>query len=60
MIGSSDNLEDESVYDNDGIIIKLFAVSVIAFSRYERTHPNFVSQKPETNIFWTAISPPLG
>ena len=33
--------------------------SIVAFSRYERTHPNFVSQAPETEIFWIAIGPPL-
>ena len=32
---------------------------LIAFSRYERTHPNLVSQAREIEILWTANWPPL-
>ena len=33
--------------------------TLIAFSRYERTHPNLVSQAREIEILWTANWPPL-
>ena len=37
-------------------------VSLIAFSRNERTHPNFISQAPEIQIFCEdcKLVPPLG
>ena len=41
------------------IIIIIIIVIIIAFSRTSRTHPNFVSQAPETESFWTANWPLL-
>ena len=37
-------------------------ITLIAFSRNERTHPNFVSQAPEIQIFCEdcKLAPPLG
>ena len=36
-----------------------FILSIFAFSRNERTHPNLVSQAREIEICWTANWPPL-
>ena len=38
---------------------KIMIGEIVAFSRTSRTPPNFVSQAPEGENFWTANWPPL-
>ena len=41
---------------------RYYIYMIVAFSRNERTHPNFVSQAPEIQIFCEdcKLAPPLG